>query len=293
MKISLFQLCALAVLASALVGGLTPSAQARLGETKAQLIERYGEPLREVKSELPASDDAALFFAKQVEVWVEFKNDKAWLVVYRMHRLTSELEAQFRDANDGIEGDVGDWHEPVEHLGRTYWKTTDGKVTGVRYLIGNSQVFRFCNSACLIELIDAREAKIDGVIAGVTRFGLFVMLVGKHIEGLVHISTLQGDYFRYDADNQSLIGDRTGREYGIGDPVVVQLARVDSDERRIDLELINHSPLKGRRRVANVGRDSGSRSAEARKKDGKRGKGSSRRERGKGRRRSPGSRGRR
>ena len=135
--------------------------------------------------------------------------------------------------------------------------------------------------------------EFDGVIAGVTRFGLFVMLVGKHIEGLVHISTLQGDYFRYDADNQSLIGDRTGREYGIGDPVVVQLARVDSDERRIDLELINHSPLKGRRRVANVGRDSGSRSAEARKKDGKRGKGSSRRERGKGRRRSSGSRGRR
>ena len=86
------------------------------------------------------------------------------------------------------------------------------------------------------------------MIAGVTRFGLFVLLTGKHIEGLVHISALQGDYYRYDADNQSLIGDRTGREYGIGDPVVVQLARIDSDERRIDLELISHAPLKGRRR---------------------------------------------
>lgn len=138
--------------------------------------------------------------------------------------------------------------------------------------------------------------EFDGVIAGVTRFGLFVMLVGKHIEGLIHISTLQGDYFRYDADNQSLIGDRTGREYGIGDPVVVQLARVDSDERRIDLELISHSPLKGRRRVANAGRDKGSRSADSQKKAHKRGKGSSRQERGergKGRRRSSRSRERR
>ena len=97
-------------------------------------------------------------------------------------------------------------------------------------------------------LSDHLGDECDGVIAGVTRFGLFVLLTGKHIEGLVHISALQGDYYRYDADNQSLIGDRTGREYGIGDPVVVQLARIDSDERRIDLELISHAPLKGRRR---------------------------------------------
>ena len=149
----------------AFVGGLATNAQARLGETKAQLVERYGEPLREVKAELPASDAAALFFKDRVEVRVEFKNEKAWLVAYRTHRLTSELEAQFLDANDGESG-VADWHEPTEHLGRTYWKTKDGQFSGVRYLAGNTQIFRFCTDACLIHLIESREAKIDGVIAG-------------------------------------------------------------------------------------------------------------------------------
>lgn len=124
-------------------------------------------------------------------------------------------------------------------------------------------------------LSDHLGDEFDGVITGVTRFGLFVMLVGKYIEGLVHISTLEGDYFRYDPANQSLIGDRTQREYGIGDPVVVQVARIDSDERRIDLELVSHSPLKGRQRAVRAddghgarkpGKESGGRRGGTRRK---------------------------
>ncbi|MCZ6500933.1 MAG: ribonuclease R [Gammaproteobacteria bacterium] len=86
-----------------------------------------------------------------------------------------------------------------------------------------------------------------GVITGVTKFGLFVELDDVFVEGLVHVSTLVGDYFHYDQASQCLIGGRTGTSYSLGDIVSVQVARVDVDERKVDFELVTHSPLSGRR----------------------------------------------
>lgn len=160
MKTLFSQLFALVALTGGFVGGLTTDAQARLGETREQLVERYGEPLREEKVSLAASDSAELFFKDNVEVLVEFKDERAWLVAYRTHRLTSEMEAQFRDANDGEDG-MADWREPTEHLMRTYWRTSDGSVTGVTYIAGNSKIFRFCTDACLLKLVEARKEMVD------------------------------------------------------------------------------------------------------------------------------------
>lgn len=86
-----------------------------------------------------------------------------------------------------------------------------------------------------------------GVITGVTKFGLFVELDNVFVEGLVHVSTLTGDYFHYDPASQSLVGERTQVIYSLADVVSVQITRVDVDERKVDFELISHSPL-GRRR---------------------------------------------
>ena len=75
----------------------------------------------------------------------------------------------------------------------------------------------------------------DGYITGVTHFGLFVELVDHFVEGLVHVSALGDDYFRFTEGSHVLVGERTQRVYRLGDHVRVQVVRVDLDRRMIDL----------------------------------------------------------
>jgi ribonuclease R len=75
----------------------------------------------------------------------------------------------------------------------------------------------------------------DGYITGVTHFGLFVELVEHYVEGLVHISTLGDDYFRFTEGSHVLVGERTRKAYRLGDHVRVQIVRVDLERRMIDL----------------------------------------------------------
>jgi ribonuclease R len=77
----------------------------------------------------------------------------------------------------------------------------------------------------------------EGVIASVTNFGFFVRLTEFHIDGLVHITTLDNDYFRFDEVKQYLIGENSGVVYRLGDQVEVKVAAVNLDERKIDFLL--------------------------------------------------------
>lgn len=98
----------------------------------------------------------------------------------------------------------------------------------------------------------------DGVIAAVVPFGFFVELEGIYIEGLVHISTLAGDYYHHDAAKHRLVGERTSTSFQLGDSVRVQVVRVDLDDRKIDLELVSEptrrsGARKGGRKSATKG----------------------------------------
>ena len=84
--------------------------------------------------------------------------------------------------------------------------------------------------------------EFNGVISAVTSFGLFVELEDLYIEGLVHITALPGDYYNFDASHQRLLGERSGRSFQLGGRVRVQVARVDLDDKKIDLELIDSQP---------------------------------------------------
>lgn len=77
----------------------------------------------------------------------------------------------------------------------------------------------------------------DGVISGVTGFGLFVALHGVYVEGLVHISELPSDYFHFDAAKHMLLGERSGRRYRLGDRLRVKIVRVDLESSKIDFVL--------------------------------------------------------
>ena len=87
-----------------------------------------------------------------------------------------------------------------------------------------------------------------GVVASVTRFGMFVELTDIYMEGLVHISALPSDYYHFDHASQRLVGEHMRQTYQLGDAVRVQVARVDLDDRKIDLELVGAlEPGAGRR----------------------------------------------
>ncbi|MFT4267002.1 MAG: ribonuclease R [Xenophilus sp.] len=77
-----------------------------------------------------------------------------------------------------------------------------------------------------------------GVVTAVTTFGIFVTLDAMYVEGLVHITELGGEYFRFDEARQELRGERTGIRYAIGSRVRVQVSRVDLDGRKIDFRLV-------------------------------------------------------
>jgi ribonuclease R len=78
----------------------------------------------------------------------------------------------------------------------------------------------------------------EGVITGVTSFGLFVELADIYVEGLVHITALPKDYYQFDAIGHKLLGERSGRVFQLGDRIKVQVTRVSLDDRKIDFELV-------------------------------------------------------
>ena len=80
--------------------------------------------------------------------------------------------------------------------------------------------------------------ELGGVVSTVTSFGLFVTLDAMYVEGLVHITELGGDYFRFDEARQELRGERTGVRYALGSRLRVQVSRVDLDGRKIDFRLV-------------------------------------------------------
>ena len=81
--------------------------------------------------------------------------------------------------------------------------------------------------------------EFGGVVTAATTFGIFVTLDAMYVEGLVHITELGGEYFRFDEARQELRGERTGIRYAIGTRVRVQVSRVDLDGRKIDFRLVN------------------------------------------------------
>lgn len=89
--------------------------------------------------------------------------------------------------------------------------------------------------------------EFSGVVSSVTSFGVFVTLDAMYVEGLIHITELGGEYYRFDEARQELRGERSGMRYAIGSKVQVQVSRVDLDGRRIDFRLLHEDDGASRR----------------------------------------------
>ena len=85
-------------------------------------------------------------------------------------------------------------------------------------------------------MVDKVGEKYRGFVTGVTSFGFFVELESLFVEGLVHVTSLDDDYYRYDEKGHSLTGERRGRTFHIGDEIEVRVDRVDVEKRQIDFK---------------------------------------------------------
>ncbi len=85
-------------------------------------------------------------------------------------------------------------------------------------------------------------SEFDGVVTGVTSFGLFVELDESRVSGLVHISQLANDYYHFDATRKLLKGEHTGAQFRLGDHVRIQVLRASLEDRKIDFRLVAPRP---------------------------------------------------
>ena len=91
---------------------------------------------------------------------------------------------------------------------------------------------------------DKLGEEFTGTISSVASFGIFVQLDSLFIEGLVHVTELGADHFKFDDARHELRGERTGIRYQLTDRVTVQVSRVDLDARKIDLRLVTEPGIR-------------------------------------------------
>ncbi len=97
------------------------------------------------------------------------------------------------------------------------------------------------------EFLEHRIGEVyEGTVSAVTSFGLFIELNNLFVEGLAHISSLSKDYYHFDQVKQRLIAEHSGNSFNLGDLVTVRVARVDLDERKVDLEVLGHEAKRTR-----------------------------------------------
>ncbi len=103
---------------------------------------------------------------------------------------------------------------------------------------------------------DKIDEEFDGIITGVTSFGVFVELAEVYVEGLVHVTGLGEDYFHFDHANHRLYGERTRQIYRLADKLRVKVVRVDLDDRKIDFELVGSGKKSSNKKSSDKQRSS-------------------------------------
>ena len=126
-------------------------------------------------------------------------------------------------------------------------------------------------------MMDKVGEVFEGTITSATGFGLFVELDKIYVEGLVHVTSLDKDYYHFDAAHHRLVGERTGQVFRLGDHIVVSVAKVNLEDKKIDFDLVTaeRTPRKtaSRKNKAALANEldskSGSKKKSSKKKSGK------------------------
>ncbi len=102
-------------------------------------------------------------------------------------------------------------------------------------------------------MMDKVGESFEGIITSVNSFGVFVELNEIYVDGLVHITALDNDYYHYDPVGHRLTGERTGKVIRLGDAIEIRVAKVNLDDRKIDFVLAKEVGQLGKSSPAGVG----------------------------------------
>lgn len=90
-------------------------------------------------------------------------------------------------------------------------------------------------------MADKIGEEFEGIVSGVTEWGIYVEMTETHCEGMVRLADLDDDYYYYDEENYRIVGQSTGKIFTLGDDMKVKVTDANINKRTIDLELISHS----------------------------------------------------
>lgn len=88
-------------------------------------------------------------------------------------------------------------------------------------------------------MMDKVGEVFEATITSVTGFGLFVELDKIYVEGLIHVTSLEHDYYHFDASHHRLVGERTGQVFRLGDHIVASVSKVNLEDKKIDFDLVS------------------------------------------------------
>ena len=84
----------------------------------------------------------------------------------------------------------------------------------------------------------------DGIISGVTEWGIYVELTENLCEGMIHIRNLDDDFYSYDEDNYQIVGRSTGKTYTLGDKISIEVMKADLEKKQLDFKLASNPNKK-------------------------------------------------
>lgn len=88
-------------------------------------------------------------------------------------------------------------------------------------------------------MMDKVGEVFEGTITSVTGFGIFAELDKIYVEGLIHVTSLDNDYYHFDAAHHRLVGERSGQVFRLGDHIVISVAKVNLEDKKIDFDLVS------------------------------------------------------
>jgi len=127
--------------------------------------------------------------------------------------------------HNGPGADVSSFEEKCEHSSIMERKAEEAERASVKYKQAEY-------------LSDKIGEQFNGVISGVSKWGIYVELEGNKCEGMVSLNDMQDDYYYLDDENYKVIGRKYGKEYRLGDPVTIIVKNIDLSRKRMDFELI-------------------------------------------------------
>jgi len=87
-------------------------------------------------------------------------------------------------------------------------------------------------------LLDKIGQEFEGLVSGVSKWGIYIEIIGNKCEGMVRLQDLEDDFYYLDEDNYQVIGSRYGQQYKLGDQVRIKVKKIDLQKKQMDFDIV-------------------------------------------------------